>query len=138
MDIVTIASVFVLGKWTKEFTIKAFIFGTLISGLGIALFGLSNSTIVSIACLAILYIGLAISQMANSFLLRMELPEQYRTQGLAFSVVPYYTADFVSGIAFATLIPYFSNDALLQGAGVTLMVVCLMYGIYSRRQLYTG
>ena len=133
MDITTIVVTFILGKGLKIFTLKTFLLGVILSGVGIIAFGMSGDTTTSIISLAILYIGLAFSNLSNGVLLRTEIPEEHRAQGLAFSVVPYYTADFVSGIVFAILIPYFTNDALLQGAGWSLVLACVLYGLYARK-----
>ncbi|MEG9884399.1 MAG: MFS transporter [Hyphomicrobiales bacterium] len=126
MSIVSIVSSYALGKLKESFTIRSFVIGAGVSGLGIFLLSLTHNTIASTAMLAIMYVGLAISGLSASYILRAELPEDHRTQGLGFSVVPYYTADMVSGSIFALLLQFFSVDRLLFWDGVVLILVCAM------------
>ncbi|MFZ9035718.1 MAG: hypothetical protein ACO2ZM_06340, partial [Francisellaceae bacterium] len=123
MELVSIFAAYFLGKYKKHFTINSFIVGIIISGIAILFFGLASSYFWMIFSLCFLFIGLEVSQLSASFLLRMELPQEHRTQGLSFSVVPYYCADFCSGIFFAILLQYFSTETLLINAGTLLMVL---------------
>ena len=132
MSTVSIVSSYALGKLKESFTIRSFVIGAGVSGLGIFLLSLAQNTIVSIAVLAIMYVGLAISALSSSYILRAELPEDHRTQGLGFAVVPYYTADMVSGSIFAVLLQFFSVDRLLFWDGLLLIaassIALLMIG----------
>ncbi len=125
MQVTTIISIYIIGRYVRHFSIKSFIFGIIVSGLGIVLFSRAESTIFLIGFLAILYVGLAISQMSWNYILRFELPNEFRTQGLSFSVVPYYLGDFVSGLLFALLISIFSTSNLLLAAGILLFFLGL-------------
>ena len=107
MDLVSIASLYALGL-KVSFTNRTFIIGAWVSGLGILLFSLVDGFVLSVATLSLMYVGLAVSQVSSSYILRVELPEDHRTQGLSFAVVPYYLADIVSGVVFALLLTAFS------------------------------
>jgi hypothetical protein len=82
-----------------------------------------------------MYIGLAISQISSSYILRMELPEDHRTQGLAFAVVPYYLADLISGVVFALLLIAFSVETLLFWAGALLSLLSVTYLLFLKPRL---
>ena len=125
MNLVSMVSLYMLGH-KKHFTIRTFVIGCAISGLGIALFGMVEGFVLNVITLAIMYLGLTISQLAYSYILRIELPEKHRTQGLGFSIAPYYLADIFSGIIFASLLLRFSTTDLLIAAGVSLMTVCVV------------
>ena len=125
MDVVSMASLFVIGR-KHTFSNRTFMLGALVSGVGILLFARAETTSMLIATLAIMYVGLAISQVSSSFILRMELPESHRTQGLSFAVVPYYLADIFSGLCFALLLTITDVDTLLFGAGLGLIVLCVL------------
>ena len=122
MSIVSMTSLYAIG-WKTHFTNQSFVAGAGISGLGIFLFSLFDDTLLSIFMLAIMYVGLAISQVSSSYVLRMELPEDHRTQGLAFAVVPYYLADLVSGVIYALLLVAFDVDTLLLWTGALLTLL---------------
>ena len=125
MDIVSVVTLFAIGR-KHAFTNRTFVLGALVSGVGIVLFSLVEGTLFSIATLSIMYVGLAVSQVSSSFVLRMELPEIHRTQGLSFAVVPYYLADIFSGLCFALLLTICRVDTLLFWAGAGLIVLCLV------------
>ena len=59
--------------------------------------------------------------------MRLELAEKFRTQGLAFSVVPYYAGDIAGGFVSAALLYYLDVDGLLLATGVGLFVLCAVY-----------
>jgi hypothetical protein len=61
--------------------------------------------------------------------MRLELPEKFRTQGLAFSVVPYYAGDIAGGFVSAALLYYLDVDGLLLATGVGLFVLCAVYAV---------
>lgn len=122
MDVITMASLYLIGR-KHSFTNASFVAGAAVSGLGIFLFSLAEGTVLLVLTLAIMYVGLAISQVSSSYVLRVELPDDQRTQGLAFAVVPYYTADIVSGIVFAILVVTVSVDALLFWTGALLTIL---------------
>ncbi|WP_349367384.1 MFS transporter [Salinarimonas sp.] len=122
MDVISMASLYALGR-KKSYTNASFVAGAAISGLGIFLFSLADTTVLAVLTLAIMYVGLAVSQVSSTYILRMELPEDHRTQGLGFAVVPYYFADIVSGIVFAFLVVYVSVDDLLFWTGALLTVL---------------
>ncbi|MGJ3264245.1 MAG: MFS transporter [Salinarimonas sp.] len=119
MDVISMAALYVLGR-KASFTNASFVAGAAISGLGILLFALVESTVLLVLTLAVMYVGLAVSQVASSYILRMEVPESHRTQGFGFAVVPYYLADIVSGIIFATLLLYVGVNDLLLWTGAIL------------------
>lgn len=121
MDVVTIISTLTLGKIFKSFNLQYFNIGIIICGIGIFLFSLSDNTIISIIFLSLLYIGLAVSQLALGYITRMEFKEEFRTQGLSFAVIPYYTADIFSGLLYAYLIHLFVVDSILFYTGLSLI-----------------
>ena len=125
MDVVSIASLFVIGR-KHTFSNRTFVLGAFVSGVGILLFARAETTSMLIVTLSIMYVGLAVSQVSSSFILRMELPESHRTQGLSFAVVPYYLADIFSGLCFALLLTITDVDTLLFGAGLGLIVLCVL------------
>lgn len=133
MDFITIFSMYILGKAADVFSLRTFILGVLVSGLGVFLFGLSESVIANIVFLGMLYVGLAISGISSGYILRTELPDKFLTQGLSFSVVPYYLADIFSGVAFASMLVFFSVDTLLIFAGAALLLLSVASLIPLRR-----
>jgi len=132
MDLVSIASLYALGL-KVSFTNRTFIIGAWVSGLGILLFSLVDGFVLSVATLSLMYVGLAVSQVSSSYILRVELPEDHRTQGLSFAVVPYYLADIVSGVVFALLLTAFSVPHLLLAAGGGLIAICTVAFFFARR-----
>ena len=134
MNIVSVTSLYAIG-WKTYFTNRSFVVGAAISGLSIFLFSLCNNIVLSVLMLAIMYIGLAISQISSSYILRMELPDGHRTQGLAFAVVPYYLADLISGVVFALLLIAFSVETLLFWAGALLSLLSVTYLLFLKPKL---
>ena len=132
MDGVTIAALYLLGR-KKTLANRHFVLGMAVSGLGIWLLALVEDTRLKILSLSVMYVGLAISQIASSYVLRILLPTEHRAQGLAFSVVPYYLADIVSGVTFAVLLSFFNVNQLLLAAGAGLMIFSVpLYRIAQR------
>lgn len=125
MDFLTILSLYLLGN-KKNFTVISFLVGCTISGVGIFLFALVEGLWLNIITLAVMYVGLAISQVSSSYVLRVELPVSHRAQGLSFAVVPYYAADIFSGLVFAGLLSFFDVSQLLFFAGAGLLLTCAL------------
>ncbi len=124
MEVITIFASYFIG-FKKSFSIVSFVTGSLISGIGIFLFAYSDHVYTHVATLGIMYVGLALSGISAGYVMRRELPEVHRTQGLSFSVVPYYCADILSGFTFAGFMFYFSVNQLLTFAGAGLILTCL-------------
>ncbi|SUO97635.1 MFS transporter [Suttonella ornithocola] len=125
MDFVNIAALYVVGKW-QTFSNRSFLLGAGVSALGILLFALLSNKWLAIAALSLMHIGFAISQMASGYVLRLALPERFRTQGISFAVIPYYFADIVSGVFFAALLGILSVSELLVVSGGGLLALCIV------------
>ncbi len=125
MDVVSMTTLYALG-WKKSYSNRSFVAGAGISGLGIMLFAIVEGTFLNIVTLSIMYVGLAVSQVSSGYVLRMELPQAHRAQGLSFSVVPYYLADIISGITFALLLMVFGVETLLFGAGAGIFLFSVL------------
>lgn len=127
LGLVTILSTYFIGVKYKEFTLKFYMLGVFFSGIGIFLLGVSTSHYFSIMSLCILYIGLAVSQLSNSFILKHHLPNGFITHGLSISVIPYYFADIFSGFFFAFLMKYISINKLLLFCGFSLILLSIHF-----------
>lgn len=125
IQLVNLVAYFLIGT-KKTFSINSFLVGSLISGIGITLFSFATSFLLMVITLSSMYVGLVISQLSYNFLLRMHLPEIQRTQGMSFSVVPYYLADLFAGTIFASLLFWFETNTLLLTNGLILIVVCTL------------
>ena len=64
--------------------------------------------------------------------MRLELPEAFRTQGLAFSILPFYAGDILGGIVSAALLFWLDVDSLLLVTGMGLMALCAVYSLVIR------
>ena len=118
-------SFLVIGR-KHTFSNRTFVIGAFICGVSILLFALVEGTVLCILTLSIMYVGFAVSAVSSSFILRMELPDTHRTQGLSFADIPYYSADIFSAICFAFLLTIFDVNTLLFGAGAGLIILCLV------------
>lgn len=125
MEFISIISLFFLGK-KKNFSNRTFLWGSAVSALGILIFSLLENVWFAIASLSLMYIGFAICQMASGYILRLTLPERFRTQGISFAVIPYYFADIFSGVFFASLLAIFSVQKLLIFSGGSLLLLCMV------------
>ena len=128
MQVVSMTSTYLIG-FKKAFTLRAVIAGAAISAVFIIGLACSAHSWTHIVALAGIYIGTAISGLAGSYIMRLELPEKFRTQGLAFSVVPYYAGYIAGGFVSAALLYYLDVDGLLLATGVGLFVLCAVYAV---------
>ena len=118
MQLVLMTSTYLFG-FKKTFTLRAVIAGAAFSA-------------VSIIALGGIYVVTAFSGLAGSYIMRLELPEAFRTQGLAFSLLPFYAGDILGGFVSAALLFWLDVDSLLLVTGIGLIALCAVYSLVAR------
>ena len=127
MQAVCIAGSYLIG-FKKTFTLRSVITGSVLSAVSIIGLAYSFHAWTHVIALGGIYLGTTLSGLAGAYIMKLELPERYTTQGLAFSVVPYYAGDILGGFAAAGLLYYLNVDALLFLTGAGLLGLCIGYG----------
>ena len=64
--------------------------------------------------------------------MRLELPDTLRTQGLAFSILPFYAGNILGGFVSAALLFWLDVDSLLLVTGMGLVALCAVYSLVAR------
>lgn len=122
MEGVSILAFYLLGK-KSLFDNRHYLAGAVISGVGIVAFAALDALPLVVVSLAVMYVGFALCDLSSGYVLRMNLPERYLTQGISFAVLPYYLGDIVSGLFFAALLERFQAGQLLYLSGVSLLAL---------------
>jgi len=131
MQLVLMTSTYLFGL-KKTFTLRAVIAGAAFSAVFIIALALSTQAWTHILALGGIYVGTAFSGLAGSYIMRLELPEAFRTQGLAFSILPFYAGDILGGCVSAALLFWLDVDSLLLVTGIGLMALCAIYSLVIR------
>ena len=131
MQLVLMTSTYLFG-FKKTFTLRAVIAGATFSAVSIIALALSTQAWTHIVALGGIYVGTAFSGLAGSYIMRLELPEAFRTQGLAFSILPFYAGDILGGFVSAALLFWLDVDSLLLVTGIGLIALCAVYSLVAR------
>ena len=124
MQLVPMNSTYLFGL-KKTFTLRAVIAGAAFSAVFIIALALSTHAWTHIVALGGIYVGTAFSGLAASYIMWLELPEAFRTQGLAFSILPFYAGYILCGFVSAALLLWLDVDSLLLVTGMGLIAFAL-------------
>ena len=64
--------------------------------------------------------------------MRLELPDTFRTHGLAFSILPFYAGDTLGAFVSAALLIWLDVDSLPLVTGIGLIALCAVYSLAAR------
>ena len=131
MQLVLMTSTYLFG-FKKTFTLRAVIAGAAFSAVSIIALALSTQAWTHIVALGGIYVGTAFSGLAGSYIMRLELREAFRTQKLAFSLLPFYAGDILGSFVSAALLFWLDVDSLLLVTGIGLIALCAVYSLVAR------
>lgn len=111
----------------KKLSVKIYLFGSLIWGLGILLLGFAYSLPMFFIGILVAAIGLAISGLSRVYLLQKYLPVEKLGRGFSFNAFLLYLSNAVSLGVFGFISSFLSTRILFLICGI-MMVICS--GIY--------
>ena len=76
-----------------------------------------------------IYVGTAFLGLAGSYIMRLELTDKFRTQGLTFSILPFCAGDILGGFMSAALLFWLDVDSLLFVTGMGPISLCAVYSL---------
>ncbi|QTM99738.1 MFS transporter [Sediminibacillus dalangtanensis] len=124
---VVIVTNLILPYFIKKMTLKTYLVGAAIWGIGITYYGaLFDVKHFYIGC-AIVGIGLPIAGLARVYLLQSLIPEEKLGRAFSFNAVLLYLANTVSLALFGTLSAYVPIRLLMTGSGVVILLTSITF-----------
>ena len=111
----------------KKLSVKIYLFGSLIWGIGIFLLGFAYSVPLYFIGILVAAIGLPISGLSRVYLLQKYLPSEKLGRGFSFNAVLLYLSNAISLSVFGFISTFLSTRILFLICGTMMVMFSLIY-----------
>ncbi|MGE7878904.1 MFS transporter [Peribacillus muralis] len=131
---VVITNILVPFFW-KELTIKIYLFGSIIWGVGIVVLGVSYQLPLYFLGVFITAVGLPIASLSRVYILQKLLPIDKLGRGFSFNAVLLYFSNVVSLGSFGYFSSFVSTHVLFIVSGALMLLITLVYHVSFLRKV---